>query len=492
MTASAADDTGAGWRATAARWPQRAALADSGGTLLTYGALAERVDALAVCWRGAGVQAGDVLAVLRPADAATVVALLAAWRLGAVACPLNLRNPPALLAAQLDRVRATALVAGADGAAWAPAGVRRLDPQGRGRTTLAHLAPPDPERPATILFTSGSSAAPKAAVHSMRNLTANAAASNAHSGLAPGDRWLLALPLYHVGGLGILLRCLAAGATVVLPAAAGDFAEQVASLAITHVSAVPTQLRRLLAAAPGALDRIRLVLLGGAPSPRDLLLTALERGWPVRQTYGLTEMGSQVTTVPPGATRAQALTCGLTLPGGDVRVVAAHGEAGPGDEGEIRTRGPGLFLGYLENGRLCRPLDGDGWFATGDSGRLDADGWLTVTGRRDNLFISGGENIQPEEIEAALLAVPGVLQAVVVPVADPEFGSRPVAFVETRPREPAVDALREFLAARLPRYKLPTAFHPWPGALPPGSHKPPRQWLREHAARLQGGREPEP
>ena len=184
-------------------------------------------------------------------------------------------------------------------------------------------------------------------------------------------------------------------------------------------------------------------------------------------------MASQVTTTPPGASPEELHTSGQVLRGREVSISG---------EGEILVRGETLFAGYVEGGKLDLPLDTDGWFHTGDLGELDENGSLHVLGRRDNLFISGGENIQPEEIEEVLCRLDSIDEAVVVPVPDPEFGHRPVAFVRTAGNGPGdlAPKLREFL----PGFKIPTAFHPWPGNTHRGI-KPDRNTLRERAQRLQ-------
>jgi O-succinylbenzoic acid--CoA ligase len=133
--------------------------------------------------------------------------------------------------------------------------------------------------------------------------------------------------------------------------------------------------------------------------------------------------------------------------------------------GEILVKGEVLFKGYVNGQRLNLPLTDDGWFATGDMGQLDAQSSLSVTGRRDNMFISGGENIQPEEIEKFLLGIKGVAQAVVVPKADGEFGHRPIAFIKYDGEALSREYMVNCLQANLPRFKIPTAFYPWPQEL---------------------------
>jgi O-succinylbenzoic acid--CoA ligase len=212
--------------------------------------------------------------------------------------------------------------------------------------------------------------------------------------------------------------------------------------------------------------------MGGGPVPASLVDEAVARGLPIHTSYGLTEMASQVTTTPPGAPLEELHTSGRVLPGREVSI---------SEDGEILVRGETLFAGYVDGKKLDCPLDEDGWFHTGDLGELDENGYLRVRGRRDNLFISGGENVQPEEIEEALYRLKGVDEAVVVPVPDPEFGARPVAFVRT---ERDFRDLAPELEKVLPRFKIPTAFHPLPEQARRGM-KADRAALRERARRLQ-------
>ncbi|MDX1531445.1 MAG: o-succinylbenzoate--CoA ligase, partial [Rhodothermales bacterium] len=356
---------------------------------------------------------------------------------------------------------------------------RRLDPAALLADAPAEAAssegPFDAAQPATLVFTSGSTSAPKAALHTAGNHVFSARGSNANLPLGPGDRWLLSLPLYHVGGLAIGFRCFEAGAAVVLPLPGRSVGETITAYAVTHGSLVPTQLRRLLDE-DRALPSLRGLLLGGAAAPAGLVEAAHARGLPVHTTYGSTEMASQVTTTPPGADLAALRTSGRLRPHRELRIAA---------DGEILVRGATLFAGYVEGEGVRRPLDGAGWFHTGDLGRLDGEGFLHVLGRKDNLFVSGGENVQPEEVERALTGIDGVAQAVVVPVADAEWGARPVAFV--RPAkgaalEPA--RLRAALAEHLPRFKIPDAFYPWPED--DGRMKPDRAALQRRAALHRG------
>jgi O-succinylbenzoic acid--CoA ligase len=465
-------------RAAAIASPGAPAVVGPGGAL-TYGRLDLLVAGTEERIAELGLGSGARVALYLPKDERYLVLLLALIRAGCVACPLSTRLPPGGVAPLLEKVACRALISPEDELLEAT-GVRKLRPEKLLADEPARRHSSEPlhlplDRPATIVFTSGSTGAPKAALHSFGNHYYSALGSNANIDLAPGDRWQLSLPLYHVGGLSILFRCLLAGATVVLPEPGAPPGEAIAGA--THVSLVSTQLLRLLRE---DLDprELKAVLLGGGPIPPSLIDEAAARGLPIHTSYGLTEMASQVTATPPGASREELHTSGRPLP---------HREISISDDGEILVRGETLFTGYVSRDMVDRPLDADGWFRTGDLGELDVDGYLRLRGRKDNLFISGGENVQPEEVEEALCRLEAVENAVVVPVPDAEFGFRPVAFVRTAGGVVEQELLSRELERTLPRFKIPVAFHGWPEEA--GGMKLDRASFRERARRLHRDKE---
>jgi O-succinylbenzoic acid--CoA ligase len=382
-----------------------------------------------------------------------VAPLLALLRAGMVAVPLSTRVPESGVPQLLERAGCSALISTPDPAPEIPCGVRLLEAGELDRGSEIPGGEWSLDDPATVVFTSGSTGGPKAALHSLGNHYYSALGSNENIPPAPGDRWLAPLPFYHVGGLGVLFRCLLSGAAIALPRAGESIGEAADRLGATHASLVATQLRRLLSEET-LPETLRAVLLGGGAIPETLLDVATEAGLPVHTSYGMTEMSSQVTTTPPGASRETLRTSGKMLPHRELRI---------SDEGEILVRGQTLFQGYLDGDDLRDPADENGWFHTGDLGALDADGYLTVRGRLDNMFVSGGENVQPEEIEESLKRLDGIEDAAVVPVPDAEFGYRPAAFVRS-PGEIDGKALSAELEPTLPRFMIPVAFHPWPEA----------------------------
>ena len=416
--------------------------------LIAYIAEGERLSyqdcdlAIAACQErlhSQGIHAGDCVILSAPLSLAYCIQLWALFRMGAVACPVN------------------------------PA----LSPCSQ-KVGSASLHPAY----STIVMTSGSSGVPRAAVHSLDNHVQAAMAANRNMPLEPGDGWLLSLPLFHVAGLAILFRCALAGAAVIVPEADKTLEEMLFQSGPTHVSLVPTQLYRLLES-PRATETLRSmkgILLGGAPASPELIKRAFDAGLHLVCSYGMTETAAQLCATPPGAALDTLLTSGYPLLPDTVRM---------GVDKVIEVRGPTLFQGYVTEGNDCHlPLTDDGWFRTGDVGYLDEQGRLHVTGRVDAMFISGGENIQPEEIEGALCTVPGIRRAVVVPVVHEEWGMVPAVFLDMELQNTIDEAnLRTELAKQLPRYKIPRHYLPWPADLDAGM-KSDRKALAEEAKRL--------
>ncbi len=382
------------------------------------------------------------VAIIAPNSVDYLITLLALWRQGAVACLMNPKLPAEAIQTQLKQIDCNHVFT-QNQMVVAPFRVRNrgLKPA----TTAKNKY--NLNQNATILFTSGSSTQPKAVMHTFGNHYYNALVSNEHIALKKGDRWLLSLPLYHVSGLGILFRALLAGATVVLPSKKEPLEESIQKYQITHISLVPTQLYRLLQNKKFKPPSLKAILLGGAPIPENLLEEAARRRLPIYITYGLTEMASQVATSAKNRREEAKI-----LKYRQVKI----------SSGEILVKGKTLFKGYVKGRRISLPTDKDGWFKTGDLGVL-AKNHLRILGRKDNMFISGGENIQPEEIEQYLYQIKEIEQAVVVAREDKKFGFRPVAFVKMRMNKGLnAEKIKDYLRKFLPSFKIPDRFYGWP------------------------------
>ena len=302
------------------------------------------------------------------------------------------------------------------------------------------------EQEASAIFTSGSTGKPRGIVHAVGNYIYSALGTDEFIGLDSSDRWLLSLPLFHVGGALIWVRTLLAGAACILPGSLQPLEDSIRQYVPTVISLVPAQLIRLLENAElvSFLKNMKCIMLGGAPSPDWLIDRSLDLGLPVMPTYGCTESCAQVTGVARGSATASYYTAGRIVPYRDVRIA---------EDGIIFLGGQTLFKRYLHE-PVSSSCSSSGFFKTADSGRFDDEGNLVISGRTDGVFISGGENIAPQEIEKALLKLDGIITAMVVPVPHREFGLTPWAFVET---SAPVDEknIRDQLRKDLPGYKLP-------------------------------------
>lgn len=353
----------------------------------------------------AGVRTGTPVVVRSRCPLEVAAFAGAAWAIGAPLVPLDPDMPTEITRPLTDRL---------------PGRPVAIDPDDRPRLAEAidgiarSSARPSAET-ALILATSGSDGPPKAVVLTHGNLRASAHASARLTPLAVGDRWLACLPPFHVGGFSILVRCALARADVV---AHRHFDPQtvIADLdtaGITHLSLVPTMLAALIEHRPSPPPALRRVLVGGAALGRELARRAIAGGWPISPTWGTTETASQVATLPRIDDGWSPGRVGRPIDGTTVRVTP---------EGRLAVRGPTVMAGYCRpDGRLGDGLD-DGWFVTGDLGRIEPDGSLVVLGRADDVIVSGGKKIVPTQVEDLLAPCPGLVSAAIVGVDDARWG----------------------------------------------------------------------
>lgn len=290
-----------------------------------------------------------------------------------------------------------------------------------------------PSHLCTAIFTSGSTGVPKLVAHSLANHLANANKAHNINPTLASSRWHMSLPLYHIGGLAVFFRCLIAGCDLVLNGRVDD-ADFLRSHKITHASCVATQLQRL---GTQNLNNLSLssLLVGGGPVPSQLLTLPL----PIRYTYGMSELSSQACT--QGESNVMHWLCNHRFT----------------NNGELLVSGNTLFQGYLCANKLVDHVEE---FATSDMGEY-RDHWLYINGRTDNQFISGGENIQPEAVEACLLKHPDIIEAIIVAIDDAIYGKRPFAFIRlqnTRAISPIEADIRHYCQVNLPGYMRPIGY----------------------------------
>jgi o-succinylbenzoate---CoA ligase len=426
-----------GWLArAAAAQPDRAALETPAGSW-SYAELhaAARAGAAELAARGAGPGRGVAIAL--PPGLAFAQALHSCLLIGAPAVPVDLRLP----------AEQRALVA--EGAAVLVD--EPLEQRAAQAQAPAPAAGHDLEATAVVVHTSGTTAAPRPVELTYGNFLWSALGSAVALGVDSQERWLCTLPVSHVGGLSILLRSAIYATTAVVHERfeTDRVLSALGRQQVTLVSLVATTLARLLDAGLSAPPALRCALTGGGPVPGALVQRARAAGVPLSLTYGLTESCSQVTTVPAAEADAPGTSAGPPLFCTELEIAG---------DGEILVRGPTVAPGAT---------GADGWLHTGDLGELGEQGRLTVSGRKADTIVSGGENVAPAEVEAVLEAHPGVLEAAVLGRSDPEWGEAVTAIVVARAgAELDAESLRAHCAAALAPYKVPKQFVLASGPLP--------------------------
>ncbi|MFB6123398.1 MAG: o-succinylbenzoate--CoA ligase [Haloferacaceae archaeon] len=455
--------------------PDATALVAAGsGETWTYADLDAAVDRTAGRLAALGVDAGDHLGVVAPPRVSTVRLVFAAMRLGAVLVPLG----PRLTAQELRRnaetadvttlvctaaTEAAALDAG-DGTGVPVASVDEADHAAVSSLSATEPAPFDahewsPSDRLALLFTSGTTGAPKAVDLRTGNFLASATASAFRLGLRRDDRWLVTLSLHHTGGLVQVQRLALYGTAVVLRESfdpAGVVAD-VERYDVTGVSLVPTMLARMLDAAEGTpafADTLRTVLLGGAPATDALVERCRARDVPVFPTYGMTETASQIATATPDEAFERPGTVGRPLYGTEVIVRDDASEELPrGETGELVVSGPTVAAGYYGDPEATAEAFSPDGLRTGDAGYRDDDGRVWVLNRLDDRVLTGGENVDPGEVVAVLREHPAVDDAAVVGVPDETWGERVAALVVAD--DVTADELRDHCRSSLAGYKVP-------------------------------------
>jgi O-succinylbenzoic acid--CoA ligase len=317
------------------------------------------------------------------------------------------------------------------------------------------------DAPAAVVFTSGTSAGPRAVVLTHGNFLWSALGSARNLGVRPDDLWLCCMPIHHVGGISIPIRAATAGTAALLHPGfdAARVNQAIDDDGVSLVSLVPTMLARLL---EDRGDRpfpssLRAALIGGAAAPVALLEKAAALQMRALPTYGLTEAASQVSTLSPREWPRGLASAGRPLPYTHVEIRGADGRAvGKGIEGEIVVHGPTVMAGYLGDPGATEAALERRWLRTGDVGTWDEEGRLVVLDRRADRIVTGGENVSPEEVETVIASHPAVVQACVVGLPSREWGSEVAAAVVLLPgRSLSLEELREHAGSRLSGFKLP-------------------------------------
>ncbi|MEK9763265.1 MAG: o-succinylbenzoate--CoA ligase [Deltaproteobacteria bacterium] len=374
------------------------------------------------------------IAIFAENSISTLINFFAIWKAGGVVVPLNPKLSSSQKEKLLEQIRP-----------------ERVIPSNENQISGYEKSDFLPDEVDLLIATSGSTGFPKLVALSIANFIWSAHGSSENLAVDPNDTWLISLPLFHVGGMSIIFRTMLAGANAIISPKIldGDFIDQ---HRITHFSLVATQLSRQINSKFPFGQATKAILLGGSKIPHALIQKSIELNLPIHTSFGCSEMASQVCTTSKEATMDELMTAGKVLAGRQVKI---H------QDGRIQLNGKTRFLGYWQNQKLLKPFDKDGWFTTNDLGEFDNNGFLKVIGRADRMFISGGENIHPEQIEQALINLEGIMNALVIDMPSETYGSRPVAFLQGQ-KNYSDPELRKLLSKNLMSFQIPEVFLDWP------------------------------
>ncbi|MBM7570906.1 o-succinylbenzoate--CoA ligase [Aquibacillus albus] len=453
--------------------PHEIAIEDSVGPL-TFEQLQRYSKMMAKKLANVGVLEGDHVAIFSNNSADYPCALYALSYLGAVAVLINTRLSPKEIAYQLNDAEVSLLFTSSEMHDVSKRVIAKADKDIELRAIEALIIEKEKQVPLkeeinlndlfTIVYTSGTTGSPKGVMHTYGNHWWSAVSSALNLGLNEKDKWLAALPLFHVGGLSILMKSVIYGMPVYLldKFDVEQVHDAIMNKQVTSASVVAVMLERLMERLDGSHypETFRCMLLGGGPAPKPLLEKAKAARIPVYQTYGMTETSSQIVTLSPQYALTKLGSAGKALFPAQLKIVNEGGSEQPAMcAGEILVKGPMVTGGYYQNSEANKQAFQQDWLATGDIGYLDEEGFLYVLDRRKDLIISGGENVYPAEVESVLLEMDGIKEVGVVGKEDDAWGQVPVAFVVKSEEAVTDDQIINHCHLHLAKFKVPKAVY---------------------------------
>lgn len=397
---------------------------------LTYNELHEKVQFVSSQLRST-IQKGDIVGINANHSPSFVINTLAVWNLAGIVFPINPNLPDEEREQQISFINCKNIAEV----------VTTRENQIRDEIYTV-------DNSALILFTSGSTNNPKAVMHTFRSLYSSAESIDSKILFESNELWLASLPFFRIGGFQMILRSLLSGGTLCIPNSvrSENLIESIKFYKPQYMSFVNATLKRFIESDIDFQDSIKAVFAGGGPIESDFLIRAYDKKLPVYKVYGSTETGSMISMFEPTDRFEKLNSAGKPLPNVKVKI----------HDGEVLVKSPSLFSGYYKNHYLNNDRLKDKWFNTGDIGFIDKDGFLFIEGRIDNFIISGGEKIDPREIETELLKFDLINEAVVFGVDDKKWGEK-VCAVITSSEEIQIEKIIEDLKARLTAYKIPKA-----------------------------------
>jgi len=434
-----------------------------GENILSYSEFIELINSFKIYFENSGIKKGDQIAILSENNLDYVISIFSLWQLEAVPVPLNTRltNNEIIELTKFSDCNFlltdnsfNKLVQNFSGSILHFPKLKEINETGQIEQKEINL-----DDTAVIIFTSGSTGKPKGVLLSFNNLIQSALTGDQLFNHKMEDRWLASLPFYHVGGFSIIMRALLNGVTLIIPANLNieNIRNAIQKQHPTHASFVSTQLKRLIENGIKPNRELRHILLGGGFLEADLVKDALSKGWHVFKSYGLTETASFVTALTAREFVNKKESAGKALYPNEILIVDEKRiKLKPNTLGEVAVKSKSVAKGYINNEDETKNKFKNDVYFTGDYGFIDDEGYLFIEARRNDLIVSGGENINPFEVETELLKHPLIQEVCVLGLEDKEWGYVAAAAIKAKDNEKIqVEDLKIFLKDKLAGFKIP-------------------------------------
>lgn len=427
---------------------------------ITYQELNQKVELAAKHLFENGIRTGDIVPILSDHSSDYIISLLALWIIGAIPAPLNSKLSSVEIENQIIFLKSKYLLQLNSNFKISLHSITRLDFNiCNNLKNFEYNSSIKPNQTAIILFTSGSSGKPKAVELTFSSLINSAVIGNKFLNQTNDDTWLASLPFYHIGGFSILFRALMFGAKIVMPKdlKVPSIIQSMNHHKPTLISLVSSQMSEILKSNIQPLSELRYILLGGGFIDTKLFQEALHKGWKVCKVYGSTETSSFICVLSPEEFKFKPESVGKPIRPNEISILDEKGsELPPNTVGEIVIKSSALMKGYFNDEELTNQKLKDGYYFTSDIGYVDEQGYLYVVNRRNDLIITGGENVNPLEVERAILKFPKVKEVCVFGIDDEKWGQKIVAaIIPMKNQQFTLDELKNYLNEKIAVFKIP-------------------------------------
>ncbi|MEO8399225.1 MAG: o-succinylbenzoate--CoA ligase [Ignavibacteriaceae bacterium] len=433
-----------------------------GNKEISYKELIDKVKSVSAYFLNEGIKANDKAAILSENNTEFIITILSLWNIGAVPIPLNIKLSKKELRDQINFSKCKKLISIKQAKKIKFQNLQTINFLSSFNKITSNFPLKNKNNlnnTAVIIFTSGSSGNPKGVMLSFGNLDHSAVNCNEILNQVKTDRWLASLPFYHIGGFSIIVRALLFGASIIIPNSlkTKDLASSLKKDKPTSASFVSTQLKRLIEKNINPNKELKNILLGGGFVGDDLLNNAIKKGWKIIKVYGSTETASLVTALPFDKIKNKISSSGKPLNKNEIKIIGEKSRnLSKGKSGEILIKSLSVMKCYLNNKKETNRKLINGYYHSGDIGYLDEDGYLFVESRRNDLIISGGENINPYEVENEILKNKSVEEVSIVGLNDVEWGQIAAAAIVIKIGKKINEKnLKESLKKNLAAYKIP-------------------------------------